>query len=116
MTTHFRYTMRLTPILDVQPTDGRIQAISKLVYCMPKRISLENQDLHMRLLLWYLDSQNLVKDVSQVLQDAVGRPFICLNEELFEKMEWRSMIICLALSPVMFIETRALLHRWFLLT
>ncbi|KVH93962.1 hypothetical protein Ccrd_003978 [Cynara cardunculus var. scolymus] len=116
MATQFRYTMQVTPALFVQSTDRRRCAISKLVHYIPKRISLENQELQLRLLLWYLDPQILVEDVSQVLQDAVQRPFICLSEELYEKMEWRSIIICLALSPLMFIETRALLHSWFLLT
>ncbi|KAK9055479.1 hypothetical protein SSX86_026562 [Deinandra increscens subsp. villosa] len=116
MTTQVGYTMQLTPILNVQLTDEMIPAISKLVCYMPKEVSLENHELQMRLILWYLDPQNLVKDISQILQDTVGRPFICLNEELFENVEWRSIIICLAFSPLMFIETRALLHRWFLLT
>ncbi|KAL0308498.1 UNVERIFIED_CONTAM: hypothetical protein Sradi_5792100 [Sesamum radiatum] len=31
-------------------------------------------------------------------------------------MEWRSKVICLVLSPSMFVETRALLHGWFLMT
>ncbi|XP_076935528.1 uncharacterized protein LOC143602226 [Bidens hawaiensis] len=116
MTTQFGYTTQLTPILNVHPIDETVSAISKLAYYMPKEISLESQGLKMRLTLWYLDPQNLVKDVSQILQDAIGRPFICLNEELYENIKWRSIIICLALSPLMFIETRALLHRWFLLT
>ncbi|KAJ0491274.1 hypothetical protein HanIR_Chr12g0562091 [Helianthus annuus] len=116
MTTQFGYTMQLTPILNAQPTDEMISAISKLMCYMPKEANLENQQLQMRLILWYLDPQNLVKDISQILQDVVGRPFIYLNEEIYQNIEWRSIIICLALSPLMFIETRALLHRWFLLT
>ncbi|XP_076929958.1 uncharacterized protein LOC143594570 [Bidens hawaiensis] len=116
MTTQFGYTTQLTPVLNVQPTEDVVSAISKLVCYMPKEINLDSQGLQMRLTLWYLDPQNLVKDVSQILQDAIGRPFICLNEELYENIECRSIIICLALSPLMFIEMRALLHRWFLLT
>ncbi|KAD2393809.1 hypothetical protein R6Q59_013351 [Mikania micrantha] len=115
MTTRFGYSMQLTPILNVQPTNEVIPVFSKLISYMPQEINLENQGLQTRLILWYLDPQNLVKDVSQILQDAVGRPFICLNEELYENIEWRSIIICLAFSPLMFLETRALLHRWFLL-
>ncbi|KAI3714570.1 hypothetical protein L6452_21526 [Arctium lappa] len=116
MATQFRYTMQVTPVRVVQSTDGSSHAISKLVHYIPKRISFDNQELQLRLLLWYLDPQILVEDVSQVLLDVVGRPFICLSVELYGKMEWRSIIVCLALSPVMFIETRALLHSWFLLT
>ncbi|MFS7991296.1 hypothetical protein Hanom_Chr12g01069131 [Helianthus anomalus] len=116
MTTQFGYTMQLTPILNAQLTDEMISAISKLMCYMPKEANLENQQLQMRLILWYIDPQNLVKDISQILQDVVGRPFIYLNKDIYENIEWRSIIICLALSPLMFIETRALLHRWFLLT
>nr|XP_043627179.1 uncharacterized protein LOC122598655 [Erigeron canadensis] len=116
MTTQYQYTVELAPPLDVQSTEGRSDAVLKLMHYVPKRISLDIQELQLRSLLWYLDPQNLVKDVSQVLQDAIGRSFICLSEELYENMEWRSIIICLALSPLMFTETRALLHRWFLLT
>ncbi|XP_076936362.1 uncharacterized protein LOC143603464 [Bidens hawaiensis] len=112
MTTQFGYTTQLTPILNVQRTEEIISALSKLVCYMPKEINLENQELQMRLTLWYLDPQNLVKDVSQILLDAIRRPFICLHEELYENIEWRSIIICLAFSPLMLIETRALLHRW----
>ncbi|KAK1413858.1 hypothetical protein QVD17_29594 [Tagetes erecta] len=116
MTTQFSYTKQLTPVLNVQPADEMIPAISKLACYMPKEINLENQELQMRLILWYLDPQNLLKDVSQILQDVVRRPFICLDAELYDKIEWRLIIICLAFTPLMFIETRALLHRWFLLT
>ncbi|XP_071689345.1 uncharacterized protein [Rutidosis leptorrhynchoides] len=116
MTTQFRYIMRVTPVVDVQSTEGSHHAMTKLMHYIPKSISLEKQELELRLLSWSLDPQNLVKDVLQVLQDAIGRPFMCLSLELYEKLEWRSIIICLALSPLMFIETRALLHQWFLLT
>ncbi|KAI3524728.1 hypothetical protein L1887_03391 [Cichorium endivia] len=114
MTTRFQYSMQLTPSLNLQSTDERSHALSKLVHYIPKKISIDNQELQLRLLIWYLDPQTLVENISQLLQDVIGRPFICLNEELYEKIEWRSVIICLALSPLMFIETRALLHSWFL--
>ncbi|KAI3790069.1 hypothetical protein L2E82_02882 [Cichorium intybus] len=114
MTTQFQYTVQLTPTLNLQSTDIRSHALSKLVHYIPKKVSIDNQELQLRLLIWYLVPQTLVENISQLLQDVIGRPFISLNEELYEKIEWRSVIICLALSPLMFIETRALLHSWFL--
>nr|GEW59402.1 hypothetical protein [Tanacetum cinerariifolium] len=107
MMSKVRYTMQVAP-----DTRGGESFDSVLYLDCPSGITLLPQTL----LLWYLDHQTLVDDVSQVLQDVVRRPFLCLSDELFEKMEWRSIIICLAFSPVMFIETRAFLHRWFLLT
>ncbi|CAA7057040.1 unnamed protein product [Microthlaspi erraticum] len=41
---------------------------------------------------------------------------MCLNKELFERAEWRDIVICLAFPPSMFINTRALFHKWLLLT
>lgn len=69
-----------------------------------------------RLLSWYLDPLTLKHDVLKILQDTMERPFICLNEEFHERMDWRSTIVCLVLSPTMFIETRAVLHNWLLVT
>ncbi|PWA49889.1 hypothetical protein CTI12_AA477100 [Artemisia annua] len=140
MMSKVRYTMQVAPVIDVKTSDGRSRAMKKLMCCVPKGIEYVTEKLPLRslsgehlilamvgitlrgsvplhlLLSWYLDPQTLVDDVSQVMQDVVGRPFLCLSDELFEKMEWRSIIICLAFSPVMFIDSRALLHRWFLLT
>lgn len=69
-----------------------------------------------RLLFWYFDPLILKHDASKILQESTKRPFLCLNTELYERVEWRSTVICLAISPSMFIETRNLLHNWFLLT
>lgn len=56
----------------------------------------------------YLDPLTLKRDLLKIFQDIVERPFISLNEELHERMDWRYIIICLVLSPIMFIETTAL--------
>lgn len=58
----------------------------------------------------------LKNDICQILQEATERPFLCLEKEFYERTDWHSVLICLVLSPAMFIETRALLHNWFLLT
>lgn len=68
MTTQFQYTMRLTPVLDVQPTEGRNRAISKLMHYIPERISLENEDLELRCaLLLTLPNVNLISLSSDLL-------------------------------------------------
>lgn len=69
-----------------------------------------------RLLSWYLDSSLLKNDVLKILEEAFRRPFLCLHKAFRENGDWRSIIICLAISPMMFIEIRGLLHRWFLET
>lgn len=69
-----------------------------------------------RLASWFLDPPTLKHDIENILHESMERPFLCLYKEFHERMDWRSTIKCLVLSPIMFIETRALLHRWFLLT
>ncbi|KAA8523244.1 hypothetical protein F0562_009667 [Nyssa sinensis] len=113
---HFRYVVQSTPIFEVKSTDWRITNVSKLLSHLPKEISFKSQEIPLRLLLWYLDPLILKEDVSQILQDAIRRPFLCLNVAFYERMDWRCILTCLVLSPAMFIETRALLHNWFLMT
>ncbi|CAA7057038.1 unnamed protein product [Microthlaspi erraticum] len=97
--------------------DGRNRAcVSKLVTCLPRESSIENHEIPLRILFWYEDPSSLKEDVSRILKYVVERPFLCLNKELFERAEWRDIVICLAFPPSMFINTRALFHKWLLLT
>ncbi|KAJ0254874.1 Acyl-CoA synthetase family protein [Hirschfeldia incana] len=96
--------------------DGRNMGVSKLLDYLPRESSLENDKIPLRILFWYQDPLSLKEDVSRILKDVVERPFLCLNKELFERAEWRDIVVCLALSPSMFINARALLHKWLLLT
>ncbi|XP_059633100.1 uncharacterized protein LOC132275917 [Cornus florida] len=112
----FRYVLELTPILDVKSIEGRSLAVSKLLCHLQKEISLRNEEIPLRLLLWYLDPLILKNDLLQILQEAIRRPFLCLNIVFYERTDWRLILLCLALTPAMFIETRALLHNWFLMT
>ncbi|XP_052199505.1 uncharacterized protein LOC127806323 [Diospyros lotus] len=102
--------------LDVKSMGQGRPTISMLLCYVPKDISLNNQEIPLRLLFWYLDPQVLKNDVSLILQDATHRPFLCLNIAFRERTDWHSVVICLALSPAMFVETRTLLHNWFLMT
>ncbi|CAN7056566.1 unnamed protein product [Brassica rapa subsp. trilocularis] len=95
---------------------GRNMVVSKLLAYLPRESSIENDKIPLRILFWYQDPLSLKEDVSRILKDLVERPFLCLNKELFERGEWRDVVVCLALSPSMFINARALLHKWFLLT
>ncbi|KAL1190895.1 hypothetical protein V5N11_025639 [Cardamine amara subsp. amara] len=96
--------------------DGRNRAISKLLAYLPRESSIENHEIPLRILFWYQDPLSLKEDVSRILKVVVERPFLCLQKELFERAEWRDIVVCLALSPTMFINTRALLHKWLLLS
>ncbi|KAK8654709.1 hypothetical protein V6N13_107312 [Hibiscus sabdariffa] len=110
------YSSPCRPVLVAQSIEGRSAAVSKLHCHLPAELSLENEELPLRLLFWYLDPLTLKQAVSKILEDTRERPFLCLSEEFHQRMDWRAIIICLVLSPVMFIETRALLHNWFLRT
>ncbi|ESQ44048.1 hypothetical protein EUTSA_v10006501mg [Eutrema salsugineum] len=96
--------------------DRRNRAVSKLLAYLPIESSIEDHETPLRILFWYQDPLSFKEDISRILKDVVERPFLCLKKELFESAEWRDIVICLALSPSMFINARALLHKWFLLT
>ncbi|KAK1377748.1 putative Acyl-CoA synthetase family member 4 [Heracleum sosnowskyi] len=112
----FRHVRELGPVLDARPGDGRTLALSELLQYVPKEMSVKKGEIPLRSMIWYLDPLILKNDVSQILQESINRPFLCLDTEFFERIEWRSTILSLAFSPCMFIETRSLLHNWFLLT
>ncbi|OVA16334.1 hypothetical protein BVC80_8473g1 [Macleaya cordata] len=105
----------LPNIVIVEPSYQKNTAFSKLHSLLPEEISVSNEMLS-RLFLWYLEPLTLKDDISRILSESSKRPFLSLKKELYERMTWRSIILCMVLSPTMFIETRTLLHSWFLLT
>lgn len=115
-TSFCQFSFQFPPTLEEKEVDERSVAFSKLHCHLPRECSLQNHEIPLRLLFWYLDPASLQHDISKILQDAVTMPFLCLSNEFHKRMDWRNLVICLALSPVMFIETRALLHNWFLMT
>ncbi|XP_051131557.1 uncharacterized protein LOC127251748 isoform X2 [Andrographis paniculata] len=96
--------------------DPRILAAANLLGHGRDEFNFGNEVVPLRLLLWHLDPINLKKDISEILQEIVERPFLSFSMEIHNRLEWRSKLLCLVVSPVMFIETRALLHSWFLMT
>ncbi|KAG8069647.1 hypothetical protein GUJ93_ZPchr0006g45907 [Zizania palustris] len=70
----------------------------------------------LRVLLWHIDPSILKHDLSALLQEKIRRPLLCLRNELHDRMAWRVIIICLACSPLTFMEMRTLFHTWFLAT
>ncbi|KAH0970709.1 hypothetical protein GBA52_022865 [Prunus armeniaca] len=110
------YRQLSRPVLDVKSVDARKTLTSKLLCHFPREKSLDNNKIPFRLLLWYLDPLILKRDVSNILQETIDRPFLCLSKEFRESNDWLSVITSLILSPIMFVEARALLHRWFLVT
>ncbi|KAB2619711.1 hypothetical protein D8674_015580 [Pyrus ussuriensis x Pyrus communis] len=106
------YRHQSMPVLGVKSADAKNTVISKLLCHLPREKFLEP----FRLLLWYLDPLILKRDISNILQETMERPFLCLSREFHENNIWRSIITSLVLSPIMFVEARALLHRWFLVT
>ncbi|XP_057787660.1 uncharacterized protein LOC131004910 [Salvia miltiorrhiza] len=112
----FPYAMLSDSILDAKCCDLRTTALENLVRLIPKQFTFKNGEIPLRLLSWHLDPMILKQDVAQVLQEFITRPFLSLQTEIYDRIDWRSKIICLVMSPSMFIETRALLHKWFLMT
>ncbi|KAF8400993.1 hypothetical protein HHK36_014296 [Tetracentron sinense] len=112
----YKSVFPIAPILNVKSVDRRHTAASKLRCLLPNEIAVKNHEIPLRLLLWYLDPLTLKHDILKILCETVQRPFLCLKKELHDRMDWHSVIICLVLSPTMFIEARALLHNWFLVT
>ncbi|KAL3747286.1 hypothetical protein ACJRO7_016121 [Eucalyptus globulus] len=113
---HAQFLFPSTCIIDVKSVGGRIITASKLLDYLPRGFCLKNDDTPLRLLFWYLDPMILSNDISKILQEMMERPFLCLHKELHERMSLRNIVVCLVLSPVMFFEAKALLHRWFLET
>ncbi|CAN1185604.1 hypothetical protein LINPERHAP2_LOCUS37648 [Linum perenne] len=111
-----RYLAQSLVVLDSELSTGRSIAASKLVSHLPEECSFVKDQVPARLLFWFLDPLILKRDISEILQELVNRPFLSLCKEFHERMNWRSILICLVLSPVMFTDTRDLLHDWFLLT
>ncbi|KAM1587268.1 hypothetical protein ACFX1X_026788 [Malus domestica] len=110
------YRHQLMPVLGVKSVDAKNTMISKVLCHLPREKFLENNKIPLRLLLWYLDPLILKRDISNILQETMERPFLCLSRKFHESNDWRSIITLLVLSPFMFVEARALLHRWFLVT
>ncbi|KAK9131145.1 hypothetical protein Sjap_011632 [Stephania japonica] len=104
-----------TTITYKESNHGTNAAISKF-HPLPEEILVVGNKIPFRLLFWYLDPLTLKHDVTEILKEYVDRPFLLLKKELHERTTWRSVVICLVLAPTMFIETRILLHNWFLLT
>ncbi|XP_010545347.1 PREDICTED: uncharacterized protein LOC104817755 [Tarenaya hassleriana] len=114
-TSSYQHLLPFRLIAHPKLEEGRNKAVLKLGH-LPGQSSIESHDISLRSLFWYLDPLCLKEDVSRILQDVMERPFLCLNKELFEKADWHDVVTCLVLSPSMFIKTRSLLHKWFLLT
>ncbi|KAF6174888.1 hypothetical protein GIB67_026376 [Kingdonia uniflora] len=112
----FQSLFPLKPLLNVQSSYIGKTAVSKLHGFLPEEISVNYREMPLRLYLWYLDPLVLKHDISKILLESAQRPFLNLKKELHDRTTWRSVITCLVLSPTMFIETRSLLHNWFLMT
>ncbi|KAL3532613.1 hypothetical protein ACH5RR_006134 [Cinchona calisaya] len=116
LSSRFVNTSESSAILDFKKVDGWKVSLRKLLVHVPKEVKCTSREIPVRLLFWYLDPFILKRDISQILQEAIKRPLLCLSMAFYERTEWHSVLICLALAPAMFIEARALLHNWFLLT
>ncbi|VFQ81362.1 unnamed protein product [Cuscuta campestris] len=103
-------------IAEMKLRGGRNSAFAKVLRYSPRDSNLKSGEIPLRLLWWLLDPMLLKNDICQILQETTSRPFLCLEKEFYEKTDWHCILICLVLNPTMFMQTRALLHNWFLLT
>ncbi|XP_011093729.1 uncharacterized protein LOC105173618 isoform X2 [Sesamum indicum] len=112
----FPRPIRSTSNLEVKFSDSSTSALANLCCHLPDEFKVKDGEVPLRLLLWHLDPMILKQDVLQILEEIIKRPFLPLSMEFYDRTEWRSKVICLVLSPSVFVETRALLHGWFLMT
>lgn len=112
----FDYGLGVVPIFNANSLERVKPTLSKLHSHLSSDLFFKDEEIPLRLLFWYLDPMILKNDVSNMLKDIIHRPFICLETAFHEKMEWRNVLLCLTISPAMFVETRTLLHNWFLMT
>ncbi|XP_042054495.1 uncharacterized protein LOC121799234 [Salvia splendens] len=112
----FPHALLSDSTLDAKCRNVNATALANVVRYIPKQCTFKNGEIPLRLLSWHLDPMILKQDVAQVLQEFIKRPFLSLKTEFYDRKDWRSKIISLVISPSMFIETRALLHKWFLMT
>ncbi|XP_047312713.1 uncharacterized protein LOC124916020 [Impatiens glandulifera] len=112
----FLYGQDMLPILDERLSDSSSSHVADLLKYLPNDVSFKDEQIPLRLLLWNVDPMILKNDVSRILQDYTCRPFLSCRMEFYHRMDWRMIVVCLVLSPTIFIETCALLHKWFLLT
>ncbi|XP_062091026.1 uncharacterized protein LOC133797210 [Humulus lupulus] len=112
----YRFSYPSRPILSAESFDLRSIAVSKFLSNFPRGFFLDNSSIPFRLMSWFLDPLTLKNDISNILHESMERPFLSPCKEFHERIDWRDIVKCLVLSPVMFIEARALLHRWFLVT
>ncbi|KAK1258362.1 hypothetical protein QJS04_geneDACA009294 [Acorus gramineus] len=104
------------PSMDDAKPDENDSVISKLSFYIPEEASVNNNEVPLRLLIWYLEPMTLKNDISMILLERVQRPFLSLKIELRQRMAWRWIVVCLVTSPTIFMTTRSLLHKWFLMT
>ncbi|KAL8160856.1 hypothetical protein V2J09_012345 [Rumex salicifolius] len=116
LASNFQNTLTSIPTVNLKPLTGLKPVVSRLIRYIPDEILLGDEGIQLRLMIWYLDPLLLKRNVSKVLQEVKERPFLSLSDEFRQKNDWKSLVKCLVLCPVMFIETRNLLHSWFLLT
>ncbi|KAJ1704738.1 hypothetical protein LUZ63_004517 [Rhynchospora breviuscula] len=90
--------------------------ISQLKHNLPEETFPNKTEIPLRVFLWYLDPSILKSEISDILNEATHRPFICLTNEMHDRTAWRGLILCLISSPFTFMEIRSLLHCWFLET
>ncbi|KAI3968421.1 hypothetical protein MKW92_053672 [Papaver armeniacum] len=101
-------------IRSIQQCHQKNTSFSELHSLLPEEISISDSDIPLSLLVWYLDPLTLKHDISSILSESSTRPFLYLKTEMHERMRWRSIVLSLVLSPTTFMQTRALLHNWFL--
>ncbi|KAK4415671.1 hypothetical protein Salat_2674500 [Sesamum alatum] len=106
----FPRPIRSTSNLEWKFSDSSTSALANLHCHLPDELKVKDGEVPLRLLLWHLDPMILKQDILQILEEITKRPFLSLNTEFYDRTEWRSKVICLVLSPSMFVETRALLH------
>ncbi|KAF3341545.1 hypothetical protein FCM35_KLT00183 [Carex littledalei] len=102
---------------EVKNSDTEMRSIiSELKHNLIDVTCPTENEIPLRVYLWYLDPSILKNEISEILNEAIHRPFICLENEMHDRPAWRALILCVISSPFILMEIRSLLHYWFLET
>nr|CAD1843138.1 unnamed protein product [Ananas comosus var. bracteatus] len=74
------------PLMHYEDDEGNSREkrimISRLKCFLPEEMPFNDNEIPFRMLFWYLDPSTLKHDISEILREAIQRPFLCLKKEL----------------------------------
>ncbi|KAL7114204.1 hypothetical protein ACP275_04G105800 [Erythranthe tilingii] len=82
----FQHTLPSMYDLDVKFNDSSSSTLANLVGQSTDEFTVKNGEIPLWLLLWHLNPMKLKQDLSEILQEIIKRPFLCLSVEIMYNM------------------------------